>query len=161
MTLQQGRRWQDRPSEAKYKGRRFGDWRQELVFIGQNMRQEEIRRALDGALVPEQIADKLADKFVLGAPSGEEGPHNGGVTIGVGTDSRKRTRHNHTLSFDVTSPSRCVHLRPQPSRVRFNPLAEEAQFLHANSSAGHPLESLCRLMFLRRISGRRAFEGFL
>mmetsp|Transcript_78437 Transcript_78437/g.197031 ORF Transcript_78437/g.197031 Transcript_78437/m.197031 type:complete len:654 (+) Transcript_78437:29-1990(+) len=59
MTLQPGRRWQDGPIEDdKYKGRQFGDRRQELVFIGQNMKETEIRQALDEALLSEAEFDK-------------------------------------------------------------------------------------------------------
>lgn len=53
MGLNPGRRWQDEPSEEKYRDRRFGDRRQELVFIGQSMKETEIRKALDDALLSE------------------------------------------------------------------------------------------------------------
>jgi len=55
MALQSGRRWQDWPSaDEKYKDGRHGDRRQELVFIGQNMKETEIRRSLDDALLSEK-----------------------------------------------------------------------------------------------------------
>jgi len=60
MALQKGRRWQDAPiKDDKYRESRFGDRRQELVFIGQNMKETEIRKALDDALLSEKEATHL------------------------------------------------------------------------------------------------------
>merc|ERR1712187_79843 len=53
ITLRPGPRWQDLPEDEKYKDNPFGDRRQELVFIGQNMKEIEIRKALDDALLSE------------------------------------------------------------------------------------------------------------
>lgn len=65
LTLQPGRRWQDGPIEdEKYRDRRFGDRRQELVFIGQNMKETELRKALDDTLLCEmQFASHLEDQY--------------------------------------------------------------------------------------------------
>lgn len=54
MTLKPGRRWQDWPEDEKYRNRQCGDRRQELVFIGQSMKETEIRKALDDALLSEK-----------------------------------------------------------------------------------------------------------
>lgn len=55
MALRSGRRWQDWPAaDEKYKDRRQGDRRQEIVFIGQNMKEIEIRKALGDALLSEK-----------------------------------------------------------------------------------------------------------
>jgi len=53
MALQTGRAWQSWPAEEKYKDRQHGDRRQEIVFIGQDMNEIEIRKALDHALLSE------------------------------------------------------------------------------------------------------------
>lgn len=59
MALKPGRRWQDGPVEDEtYSKSPFGDRRQELVFIGQNMKEIEIRKALDDALLSEAEFDK-------------------------------------------------------------------------------------------------------
>lgn len=59
IVLQPGRRWQDGPTEdTKYRNSPFGDRHQELVFIGQSMKECEIRRALDDALLSEMEFDE-------------------------------------------------------------------------------------------------------
>lgn len=55
MALHPGRRWLDwRDADEKYQDRQHGDRRQEIVFIGQNMKESEIRSKLDAALMSEQ-----------------------------------------------------------------------------------------------------------
>mmetsp|Transcript_93206 Transcript_93206/g.263492 ORF Transcript_93206/g.263492 Transcript_93206/m.263492 type:complete len:653 (-) Transcript_93206:386-2344(-) len=58
LALQPGPYWQDRPiKDAKCQGSPYGDRRQELIFIGQNMKEAEIRKALDRALLSEAEFD--------------------------------------------------------------------------------------------------------
>jgi len=54
LAVRGGQRWNNSPTDEKYSGRRCGDRRQELVVIGQNMKEEEIRKALDDALLSEK-----------------------------------------------------------------------------------------------------------
>jgi len=75
MKLQEGAQWQkasspdgDWPAElVMYKERRFGDRRQELVFIGNGMDEQKIREHLEKALVNEREM-KLGPKFWRGWP---------------------------------------------------------------------------------------------
>lgn len=75
MALKFGRRWldwRDLPADAKHGNRRWGDRRQELVFIGQNMKEAEIRTALDEALLSDEEFTLFA--LVLGFDEGQEEP---------------------------------------------------------------------------------------
>jgi len=59
MSLQRGRRWRDRPDDlGKHVESQFGDRRQEIVFIGQNMKDKEIRKTLEDALLSENEFDE-------------------------------------------------------------------------------------------------------
>ena len=62
MALKPGRRWLDWPADAaNRKDRRYGDRRQEIVFIGQNMKETEIRKALDETLLSEEEFSSFLD----------------------------------------------------------------------------------------------------
>jgi len=100
MNLGEGSQWlkvcaldDDWPAElAMYKERRFGDRRQELVFIGAGMQEAEIRSTLEEALLNEREM-KLGPRYWRSWPSilQLEGDKDAAKAPARGTRKRKRS----------------------------------------------------------------------